>query len=95
MTNTGFGTTVHGFSTDDFLYNNLQAGAVLKWGDNTSYYNNPSLASFMARVNYSYADKYIVTVNARTDGSSKVGENNKWAFSRQHLLHGFLKKKRS
>ena len=35
VTNTGFGTTVHGFSTDDFLYNNLQAGAVLKWGDNT------------------------------------------------------------
>ena len=69
-----------GFSSDDFLYNNLQAGAVLKWGNNTSYYNNPSLASFMGRVNYSYADKYIVTVNARTDGSSKVGANNKWAF---------------
>ena len=34
----------------------------------------------MGRVNYSYADKYIVTVNARTDGSSKVGANNKWAF---------------
>ena len=74
VTNTGFGATVNGFSSDDFLYNNLQAGAVLKW------YNNPSLASFMGRVNYSYADKYIVTVNARTDGSSKVGANNKWAF---------------
>ena len=80
VTNTGFGATVHGFSTDAFLYDNLKAGAVLKWGDNTSYYNAPSLASFMARVNYSYADKYIVTVNARTDGSSKVGANNKWAF---------------
>ena len=91
VTNTGFGTTVHGFSTDDFLYNNLQAGAVLKWGDNTSYYNNPSLASFMARVNYSYADKYIVTVNARTDGSSKVGENNKWAFFPSASLAWVLK----
>lgn len=80
VTNTGFGATVNGFSSDDFLYNNLQAGAVLKWGNNTSYYNNPRLASFMGRVNYSYADKYIVTVNARTDGSSKVGANNKWAF---------------
>ena len=55
VTNTGFGATVNGFSSDDFLYNNLQAGAVLKWGNNTSYYNNPSLASFMGRVNYSYA----------------------------------------
>ena len=80
VTNTGFGATGNGVSSDDFLYNNLQAGAVLKWGNNTSYYNNPSLASFMGRVNYSYADKYIVTVNARTDGSSKVGANNKWAF---------------
>lgn len=78
--NTGFGATVHGFSSDDFGYNNLQGGAVLKWGDNTSYYNNPSLASFMARVNYSYADKYIATINARTDASSKIGANNKWAF---------------
>lgn len=80
VTNTGFGATVNGFSTDDFSYNNLQAGASWKWGQSTSYYNNPSLASFMARFNYSYADKYIVTVNARTDGSSKVGTNNKWAF---------------
>lgn len=80
VTNTGFGATVRGFSSDDFGYDNLQAGAVLKWGDNTSYYNDPSLASFMARVNYSYADKYILTLNARTDGSSKVGTNNKWAF---------------
>lgn len=91
VTNTGFGATVHGFSSDDFMYNNLQAGAVLKWGDNTSYFNNPSLASFMARVNYSYADKYIVTVNARTDGSSKVGANNKWAFFPSASLAWVLK----
>lgn len=90
-TYTGFGSTVRGFSSDDFLYNNLQAGAVLKWGDNTSYYNNPSLASFMARFNYSYADKYIVTVNARTDGSSKVGDNNKWAFFPSASLAWVLK----
>ena len=91
VTNTGFGSTVHGFSTDEFLYNKLQAAAVLKSGANTSYYNNPSLASFMARVNYSYADKYIVTVNARTDGSSKVGENNKWAFFPSASLAWVLK----
>ena len=77
---TGFGTTVHGFSTDAFGYNNLQAGAVLKWGDISSYYNDPTLASFMGRVNYVYDDKYIATVNMRADGSSKVGDNNKWAY---------------
>lgn len=78
--NTGFGVTVNGFATDAFSYNNLKAGAVLNWGGTTSYYNDPKLASFMGRLNYVYDDKYIATINARTDGSSKVGKNNKWGF---------------
>jgi TonB-linked SusC/RagA family outer membrane protein len=78
--NTGFGSTVNGFATDAFSYNNLKAGAVLNWGGTTSYYNSPKLASFMGRINYVYDDKYIATINARTDGSSKVGKNNKWGF---------------
>lgn len=78
--NTGFGTTVNGFATDAFGYNNLKAGALLNWGGTTSYYNDPKLASFMGRANYVYDDKYIATINARTDGSSKVGKNNKWGF---------------
>jgi TonB-linked SusC/RagA family outer membrane protein len=77
---TGFGSTVRGFSTDAFGYNNLKAGAVWKWGDSTSYANDNKLSSFMGRFNYVYDDKYIATVNLRTDGSSKVGANNKWAF---------------
>lgn len=80
MIYSGFGETVTGFSTDAFGYNNLKAGAVLRWGDMTSYYNNSSLVSFMGRFNYSYDDKYIFTVNARGDASSKFGKNHKWAF---------------
>ena len=80
LINSGFSSTSRGFGTDAFGYNNLAAGAVLRWGDMGSYYNTSSLVSFMARFNYSYADKYIVTVNARTDASSKIGANNKWAF---------------
>ena len=80
LINTGFGETVTGFMTDDFGYNNMKAGAILRWGDMTSYYNNSSLVSFMGRFNYSYDDRYIFTVNARGDASSKFGSNNKWAF---------------
>ncbi len=36
------------------------------------------LISFTGRVNYSYADKYILTATARYDGSSRFGKNNKW-----------------
>jgi iron complex outermembrane receptor protein len=36
------------------------------------------LQSFYSRVNYSYQNKYLATLNFRTDGSSKFGANNKY-----------------
>jgi TonB-dependent starch-binding outer membrane protein SusC len=39
-----------------------------------------SLLSFMGRLNYSYADKYLLTVTGRSDGASQLAEGNKWAF---------------
>lgn len=77
---TGFYTTVTNFSTDKFGYNNLQAGAVRLWEGTDSYYEDPRLSSFLGRVNYIYAGRYVATVNARADASSKVGKNNKWGF---------------
>ena len=38
------------------------------------------LQSFFGRVNYGYADKYLVTATLRADGSSKFGENNKYGY---------------
>lgn len=37
-----------------------------------------SLLSYMGRVNYAFADKYLVTATVRFDGSSRFGTNNKW-----------------
>lgn len=39
-----------------------------------------SIMSFMGRFNYSYADKYLLTLTGRYDGSSVLAEGNKWAF---------------
>ncbi len=39
-----------------------------------------SLASYMGRINYVFNDKYLVTLTARADGSSKFGSDNRWAF---------------
>jgi TonB-linked SusC/RagA family outer membrane protein len=36
------------------------------------------LASFMGRVNYSLMDKYLLTVSARYDGSSRLAQGHKW-----------------
>lgn len=77
---TGFYTTVTNFSSDLFGYDNLQAGALRPWEGTNSYYERPRLVSCMGRINYTYADRYILTVNARTDASSKFGNNHKWGF---------------
>ncbi|MGM9764210.1 MAG: SusC/RagA family TonB-linked outer membrane protein [Candidatus Cryptobacteroides sp.] len=37
------------------------------------------LVSALARVNYVYDNRYLFTVTARVDGSSKFGSGNKWA----------------
>lgn len=77
---TGFNVGVRGFGTNYFGYDNLAAGADIKWGDAGSYKNDYGIVSFMGRFNYSYDDRYIATVNLRGDGSSKLGENEKWGF---------------
>ncbi|CAN0488499.1 unnamed protein product [Laminaria digitata] len=38
-----------------------------------------SLLSGLGRVNYNYKDRFILTGTFRTDGSSRFGEDNRWA----------------
>ena len=68
------------FGTNYFGFNNMQAGATVNWGDVTSNKVNNKLMSYMGRLNYVYNDRYIATVNVRTDGSSKLGANHKWGW---------------
>ncbi|MEK6478833.1 TonB-dependent receptor [Catalinimonas sp. 4WD22] len=70
-------------SSQDFVNNVLEenslgAGAI---------YNQPgssrtewSLLSYLGRVNYNINEKYLISFNARVDGSSRFGANNKYAF---------------
>ncbi len=67
------------FATDFFLYNNLSAGENLRTGDVWSGANMNKLISFFGRANYSYLEKYILTLTVRQDGSTKFGDNHKWA----------------
>ncbi len=39
-----------------------------------------AIASFMGRVNWSYADRYMLTATFRADGSSKFGPGHRWGF---------------
>jgi iron complex outermembrane receptor protein len=66
------------FVTNLFGPNNLGAGEQLLTGDVTSSANMNKLISFFGRVNYSLADRYILSASLRRDGSSKFGADNKW-----------------
>lgn len=45
-----------------------------------TYHKEWSLASFLGRVNYDYASKYLFTASFRSDGSSKFKGANKWGY---------------
>ncbi len=51
---------------------------ILKSATSTESAN--TLASFLARANYGYKSKYLLTLTFRSDGSSKFAENNKWSY---------------
>lgn len=52
-------------------------GALNGWG---SSYSKRTLMSYMARVNYSLMNKYLLTLSGRWDGASVLAEGNKWDF---------------
>src|SRR5690606_5603202 len=43
-----------------------------------SNYIKETMISYMARLNYSFKDRYLVTISNRWDGSSILGEGHKW-----------------
>jgi len=63
---------------NDLLQNeNLQSAEQILPIVTNKYQSN--LVSVLGRINYTYADKYVLSVSHRNDGSSKFGKDNKWA----------------
>ena len=75
---TGFWTTVKGFTTNDFTYNNLAAGSIRPYGGAGSDYADPSLASGMVTATYGLLKRYSLSATLRADGSSMVAKSNRW-----------------
>ncbi len=67
-----------GFSDDFFEWNNMGAGT--NPSAPSSSHDRWAMNSCFLRLAYTYNDKYSVTMTGRYDGSSKFGENNKYAF---------------
>lgn len=74
----GINVSVQNFPSDYFGFNNIGAGSNNPvYGSGASRF---SFNSYFGRVNYSLLRKYLFTVTGRMDGSSKFGDNYKYAF---------------
>src|SRR5690606_11120431 len=68
------------FPTDDFGYHDL-GGAFDKQNFVLGSDKSAStLQSYLGRVNYSFDNRYYITLTGRFDGSSRFYEGNKWGF---------------
>jgi len=70
--------SVTGVPAETQLYYNLGQATLIN-GIGTSV-ERWTLNSYMARVNYAYSDKYLLTLTGRYDGSSRFGQNTKYGF---------------
>ena len=69
------------FTIDGMKYFDMGEGKYLAQGRaELDSYQSPRerLISLFGRVNYNFDDRYLLTVSARYEGSSKFGDNNKW-----------------
>jgi len=64
-----------GFPSDELTWYQAALGAVIEPGYE---YSEQVTLSAMLRLNYTYDDRFLVTVTGRRDGYSGFGENNKW-----------------
>jgi TonB-linked SusC/RagA family outer membrane protein len=87
-------TVLGGYTAENTFSESVNAGATKFLNDNTTFNDlgggSPSqpssnsvpsaLNSWLARVNYSYKDRYNVTASFRADGSSKFSPNYQWGY---------------
>lgn len=82
-----------GFPSDSFT--KIASAAIISSGSSSE--TEHSFVSYLARINYKYDDKYLLSASVRTDGSSRFGVNNRYgtfpAFSAGWLINqeDFLK----
>ncbi|MBO9595113.1 MAG: TonB-dependent receptor [Niabella sp.] len=74
--NTSLGATGQGAVTDLIPTLNASALAVSVNGAETQ----TNLYGYFSNINYGFKRKYLLTINARYDGASNLGANNKWGF---------------
>ena len=77
-TTEGLEAGARGLLTDAFSWYNLEAGQIDQRSVD-SRFSESEIESLFGRVNFDWADKYLLTATVRRDGASNFAENNKYA----------------
>ncbi|MBX3240336.1 MAG: TonB-dependent receptor [Chitinophagaceae bacterium] len=73
----GSSLTARKFTVDQTGINDLGGASEVF---NASAADKRTIYSYLGRVNYSFNERYLLTVSYRADGSSVFGKNNKWGY---------------
>jgi TonB-dependent starch-binding outer membrane protein SusC len=68
------------FVSDIDAFENIGAGTQTGGPQATSGHTRWTLASYLGRVNYTLANRYLFTLTGREDGSSRFGADHQWGF---------------
>lgn len=74
----GFSASTYGFANDRLSYNSLGSAANYYKPQSTAF--TSTLTSWLARVNYSFDERYNLTATLRADGSSRFAKEHRWGF---------------
>lgn len=67
-----------GFVSEDPSQRYMSAATKILWGQGGR--EEWALLSYFGRLDYSFAGRYLLSVNFRTDGSSKFSKENRWGY---------------
>lgn len=68
--------SANGFTTNAYKWTNMEKATGTK--SQSSSYSMGKSMGLVARVNYSYLGKYLISASVRHDGNSKLAENCRW-----------------
>lgn len=69
-------SSVTGTTLPSDSFTKIASAAVISAGESSE--TRHTFVSYLARVNYKYEDKYLLSASIRTDGSSRFGINNRY-----------------
>ena len=70
--------TVKSLNSNDFFSFNYYDNSVLTNTDVSDNIETWAMMSYFGRINYNYADRYLLEANVRYDGSSRLAPANRW-----------------